>query len=74
MWQNSATQNATKLKNSRCDKTQKLKCDKTQNVTKLKNSNCDTPALAHSPVPALDHYPAPVPAPARSDRDCTLGT
>ena len=44
------TQMATKLKNSNCGKTQKLKfwptfknsnCDKTQIVTKLKNSNCD---------------------------------
>ena len=34
----------TKLRNSKCDKTQKLKIlqnPKTQNVTKLKNSKCD---------------------------------
>ena len=34
----------TKLKNSNCDKTQKLKLwtnSKTQIVTKLKNQNCD---------------------------------
>ena len=47
MLQNSKTPNVTKLKNSKPDKTQKLKilqkikyskCDKTQNVTKLKHS------------------------------------
>ena len=35
----------TKLKNSNCDKTQKLKLwqnSKTQIVTKLKKSNCDS--------------------------------
>ena len=47
VWQNSKcnkTQNGTKLKNSKGDKTQKLKMfqkSKTQNLTKLKNSNCD---------------------------------
>ena len=45
MWQNSGTTIVTKLKNSNCDKTQKLKLwqlqmgKKTQKVTKLKNSN-----------------------------------
>ena len=34
MWQNSITQNVTKLKNLKCDKTQKLR-----NMTKLENSN-----------------------------------
>ena len=29
------------LKNWKCEKTQKHKCDKTQNVTKLKNSKGD---------------------------------
>ena len=51
MWQNS-NHNGTKLKNSKCDKTQKLiMCQisktqngtklKSQNVTKLKNSKCN---------------------------------
>ena len=35
------TQNVTKFKISKCDKTQKIKCDKTQNVVKLKNSKLD---------------------------------
>ena len=37
------TQNVTKLKNTKYDKTKKTKCEektlKTQNMTKLKNSN-----------------------------------
>ena len=43
MWQKSKTQIVTKLKDSNCDKTQKLKWSpnsKTKFVTKLKNSNC----------------------------------
>ena len=42
MWQNSRTQNLTKVKNFKCDKNQKIKMwqkSKNQNVTKLKNSN-----------------------------------
>ena len=41
---NSKIQNVTKLKNSNCDKTQKLKSGQnttTQIMTKLKNSNFD---------------------------------
>ena len=44
MWRNSKTRIVTKLKNSNCKQTQKLKFwqnSKTQIVTKLKNSNCD---------------------------------
>ena len=46
MWQNSKKQIVTKIKNSNCDKTQKLKLwtnSKTQIVTKLKKkeTNCD---------------------------------
>ena len=49
MSQNLPTQNVTKLKNSQCDQTQKLKMgqnsksdnSKTKNVTKIKNSKCD---------------------------------
>ena len=45
LWQNSKTQIVTKLQNSNCDKTPKLKLSqnsKIQIVTKLeKNSNCD---------------------------------
>ena len=38
MWPNSKTQNMTKLKNARCDKTIKLKiCKKNSNMTKLNN-------------------------------------
>ena len=43
MWQNSKTEIVTKLNNSKCDKTQKLKMwqnSKTEIVTKPKNSNC----------------------------------
>ena len=42
MRQNSTTQNVTKQKNSKCDKTKKIiMCQnlKSQNVTNLKNSN-----------------------------------
>ena len=52
MWQNLITQNVTKLKNSKCDKTQNVKKLKMrqnsktqnltfQNITKLKNSKFD---------------------------------
>ena len=36
MWQNSKTQNVTKLKITKCDKTNKLKCDKPK-----KGTNCE---------------------------------
>ena len=46
MWQNSKTQNVTKLKNTKCEETKNTKTkmwqnSKTQNVSKLKNSKCD---------------------------------
>ena len=44
MWQNKKTQNVTRLKNKKCDKTKKINMwqnSKTLNVTKLKNSKCD---------------------------------
>ena len=50
MWQNSNKLNVTKLKQIKCDKTQKVKCEKnktteyvskTQNATKLKNWKYD---------------------------------
>ena len=44
MCQNTKTQNITKLKNSKCDKTQNLKI-KIKKIKKLKydNSKCDKP-------------------------------
>ena len=57
MWQNSQTQNVTKLTNSKFDKTQKLKMwqnsknskfDKTQNMTKLKNKTENVTKLKNS--------------------------
>ena len=45
MWQNSRTENMTKLKNAKCDKTKKnSKCDRTKKLTmwlKRTNSKCD---------------------------------
>ena len=47
MWENSKTQNVTKLKNLKCDKTQKLKCDETyklknwQNIKTQNKTKCD---------------------------------